>query len=315
MRALIKELERLSVDSPKEAIRRSEQLISGAPRELLPQLCGICGTAYRRVSELDKAFFVLYEGLSIARQEKNLDAEARLLQRMAYVFGDRGEFERSLETAETATSKFVSAGNPRGAAKALFDQGQWHYYLGHFDSSVTVCKSAFRVLPRDEIANRFAALQTIGLCFLELEDIRRSVRYARLARSFKDLVGSALWSKQLWLEAKILARKGDIRLAEQRLNEALHIYLKIEAFLDAALICTEITQLALRSGDLRRTSEIAASFRIFLVTTPRLADNKIAAGAMMDIVRSAAAGENLEEVVQRVKVRLERAKTRPRLRY
>lgn len=314
MRSLVRALEKLSVDDPLEAIRQAEVLISHAPLAWIPRLYGVCGSAYRRTADLDRAFHVLFEGITLARQEEDIDAEARLLQRIAHVYGDQGDLEKALATTELATRRYISLGDLRGAGRTLFDQGQWHHYLECFEQTIEICKAAFRLLPRDEIANRFAALQAIGLSHLELGDTRRAIAYARLAGKFRGLVGPTMWSKQLWFEASILSTTGEYGPAEARLHEALGLYLKIGAFLDAALICTEITQLALKAGELGRARRIASSFSKLLVTTPRLADNKIAAGALMDLVRSAATGDHLEQMVTSVRDRLERAQARPRRR-
>lgn len=312
MRAMLRELERLSIDNPKEAIRRSLEAMAEVLPEQMPALYGICGSAYRRLDDDKTAFLVLHEGILLARRSSDLDSEAQLLQRTAYVYAERGDFTRALRATESAVVKFVSAGNLRGASRSMLDQGQWHYYLGSLQQSIRICKSAFRALPVDEIANRFATLQGISLCYADLDQPRRAIKYAGLAHRFKGTVSPALWSKQLWLEARIFEQLGDFESAERLLSQTLHDFLRTEAFLDAALACTEITRLALKAGRLQDAIMLAKSFGQYLITNQRLANNDIAASALMELARCAVTGQDLQDAVVEIKKRLGRARARPR---
>lgn len=312
MRSVLGELERLSVDDPKEAIRRVAEAMTHAEPHQMPSLYGVCGSAYRRQADLDTAFFVLHEGITIARRLGDLDSEARLIQRTAYVYGDRGDFTRALRATESAIMKFISAGNLSGASRAMLDQGQWLYYLGRLRRSIRICRSTYRALAPDEIANRFASLQGISLCYADLNQPRRAIRYARLARTFEGAIGPSLWSKQLWLEARILRQLKDFRGAEDLLQTALQHFLQTESFLDVALACVDLTQLSLESGRFEDAQKLAKSFGKLLIINRRLADNEVAASALMALARCAVTGKNLRLVVSRVKKRLEQAKAHSR---
>lgn len=309
----IRELERLCIDDPREAIRLAGEQMADAPSNQLPLLYGVCGSAYRRMADLESAFFVLHEGIALAHLRQDTDTEARLLQRSAHIYGDRGKFIQALRATEVATLKFISVGNFRGASRALLDQGQWNYYLGRLEKSIVVCRAAFRALPVDEIANRFACLQGIGLCYLELEQPRRAIRYAQLAHRFEGTISRPLWSKQLWLEARILRQLGHFEEAEDLLSEVVGYFLDTEAHLDVALACTEMARLALKAGGVERARRIAESFGKLLLANQRLARNEIASAALMDLARSAATEKRLRKAIASIKRRLERVRPHPRL--
>lgn len=312
MRSVIRELEQLCIDNPKEVVRRAEDAMAVARPSELPRLCSVCGAAFRRMAELDQAYHVLSKGMDLAKAVKDREAEAELLQRIACVFGDRGDYIRAMATSENAAFRFLEAGNLAGSGRCLFDQGMWLYYLEEFKRSIRICRSAYKVLPDRESNHRFSALQCMALCYLELGDQARARRYADLAIRFRGQIGVSMWAKFLWLDAKLKVRDGRFEAAEDDLQEALDLFLGMDAFLDAALACVEITWIVLRGGEPRRARDIASSYGSLLVGHPRLGDNRLASAAIMELVRCGVEGGNLERVLTQLKTRLERANARPR---
>lgn len=312
MSSLIDELEQLWIDHPKEVIERVEAAMQSASADLVPRLCSVCGAAYRRLARLDEAYSVLLIGMALAQERKDFGAEAKLLQRIACVFGDQGDYLRAVATSERAALKFLQTGNLGGSGQAVFDMGMWHYYLEDFEASLRLCRSAYRILPSVEVNHRFAALQCLALASMEVGDLPRARRYADFASRFQGQIGGSMWAKLLWLRAKLYSQMGDFRQAETTLEHALRFFLDTEAYLDVALACAEITQIVLKSGDAGRAREVASSFGKLVVSNPQLGDNKLAAAAIMEMVRCGITGGNLEVTLQRIKRRLERAETRPR---
>ena len=313
MKSIIQELERLCIDDPREAIARAEKAMESASRQTLPRLCSISGAAYRRLADLKQAYHTLHKGLELAKEYGDDDAEADLLQRIAYVFGDHGDYPRALATSESASMRFLKAGDLAGCGRSMFAQGMWLYYLEEFGKSTKVCRAAFRLLPAAEVDHRFAALQCMALAFMETRDLRRARRYAKLAQTFEGQIAASMWAKQLWLDAKLLKREGAFRDAEKALQSALDHFLEIGASLDVAFACIEITTIIIQNGEPGRAREVATSYGRLLVSSPTLADNPLASAAIMELVRCSVTGDNLEVVLKRLRRRLEQASTRSRL--
>ena len=312
MTSLIDELEQLWIDQPKETIRRAEEAMPSAKPQQLIRLCSVCGAAFRRLAELDRAYCVLLEGMALAQELNDFNAQAEILQRLASVFGDRGDFQRASVMSEQAALRFLQAGDIAGSGRALFDLGMWSYYLEDFRSTLRLCRSAFRILPANEINNRFAILQCMALAAMELDDLRRARRYTYLARKFHGHIGVMMRAKLLWLEAKLLKRGGALARAERTLKDSLNAFLDAGAYLDVALVCVEIAQIVLISNNPERVREVASSCGKLLLSNPHLGDNKLASAAIMEIARCSSTGD-LQARLSQIQRRLDRAAARSRL--
>jgi len=302
-RSYLEKLDRLRYEDPRRAVELAELAVTLVEAELLPGLLGVAASAYRIRVELDLAEHAILAGLEIARARGDRLAEGDLLQRLAYIVGDRGDHAGALEIAERATGIYLAAGDPAGVGRTLFTQGMMLQYLDRIQSAIDAQKAALQHLPESEQRHRFSALQNLGFGYLALGDLERAGRYAQKAREISGGVGPWLRGKLIWLQASICVELEQLEQAEEYLREVLATFRPI-SLLDTLLATTDLVRVQLLQGDVADAHEIAKTTLEFL--TP-LGKNRLATAAIADLLRSGCSGLTIA-LVEEVRSKIEKAR-------
>jgi len=302
-RAYLEELDRLRYEEPRRVVELAEDAVPHLAPELLPRLLGVAGSAYRILVELDLAEHAILAGLEIAR-ERGEDGRVtgELLQRLAYVVGDRGEHGPALRIAERAMAAYMIAGDLAGVGKTLVVQSMLLYYLDRAREAAAASEVALRYLPDSEQRHRFSALAYLGFAYLALGDPPTAARYAGEARKFSSGMSPLFLGKLIWLQGLICVELEQLDRAEEHLREVVEVFQAINQPGETALVTTDLVRVLLKRG--RRLEAHQTAQTMLPLLAPRRS-NQILSGAIADLLRHGTAGLTLE-LVERVRAQIEK---------
>ncbi len=282
--------------------RQTLGLIAGAlemvaaglsPRRGALPLLAVWGSARRMVFDqpgaLEEAQQALVTAYELAEPSGDPALLGDLLQRIAYVVGDRGDRERALELTDRALVQHTTACHRRGVGRSLVDRGMWLYYLGNPRQAITAQKAALEHLPEDERRNRFSALQGLGLYYQSLGETEQARRYASLAGEAVDGLGAWFRGKLLWLWASINMADGAHQQAERYLQDVVTIFKQVNP-IESAVATTELVRLQLEHG---KPADAYEAARKAVELIGPLKGNRLAVGAIEELSRCGYAGRGL----------------------
>ncbi|HEX9734004.1 MAG TPA: tetratricopeptide repeat protein [Thermoanaerobaculia bacterium] len=290
-------------EEPWEVERLALQDVDDVELPLLPRLLGVAGSALRLLIRLDEAEHAIHAGIGISLEREDQMAVGDLLQRLAFVVADRGEYADALGIAERAAILYLRTGDRIGVAKALVDQGIWLYYLGRPQEAIIAFESALRDLPARATLHRFTALQDLGLCHQILGDVEKALRYLSAAEELTPNANAE--GKLSWFRSSIHRDLGQLEEAESQLCRTVEIFRGLHHG-EAALTTCDLVRIQLlrgRPGDAYLT---ATSMRALLEP---LRHNKVISAALGDLLRCGQAGLTLA-LVEQVRARIESERKR-----
>ena len=311
-RPYLEELDTLRFRDPERVVRLAEDAVDFVVPEAVPFLLGVAGSAWRILIRLDEAEHALQAGLEIARDLGNTHLEGELLQRMAYVFADRGDHERALTASKEASVTFLLADDLPSVGRTLVDQGIFNAYLDHSKESIAAYGAALKHLAPNDHSNRFAALQGLGVVHEALGDLEPALSCIRQALELDHEIEPFHLGKLRWLEGNIALRLGRPELGEAALREAVRTLRPIHP-VDSALATIELVRLLLRERRPEDAYETAAGM-LKLLEPLRRQRNQLVSAAIADLLRHGRQGFDLA-LVERVahQIRNERVReVRPR---
>ena len=307
-RGYLEELDRLRYRQPEEAVARATEVVRHVELEQLPLLLGVAGSAYRLWEiQLDAAQHAIQAGIEIARSQDNSPAVGDLLQRLAYVVGDRGQFQEALEIVQQASLIHLVDQNLEAVGKTLVDQGMFLFYLEEYPESIRRNEAALHYLPGESKKNRFSALQTLGLACQKLEDLEQATTFASRAETLLQDLDLGPWprAKLLWLQAEISTARGHLAEAEKSLQEVVTIFSDIHPG-ETALATAWLVRVQLMAG--RRQDACQTARTMYRLVEP-LRKNPIVSAALADLLRVGEAGLTLE-LAEQVIAKMEAARER-----
>jgi tetratricopeptide (TPR) repeat protein len=285
----LRTLDTMRYENPQLAVDQALATVAYSPRELLPRLLGITGSAWRLMAQLDKAEPAIYAGIQMAQELDDQQALGELLQRLAYVYFERSEVRRALLLGERATITFLRCENRVGVGKTLVDQGIWLRLSGMREAAIASHGMALDWLPPDERHNRAAAHQHIALNCLELGFPGLALECLPKAESEAVGLPRGEVDKLNWLRALILVDLGQLDESAHRLEEVVAVFAQIHLG-DMALAVCDLVQVEIHRGDPLRAANLAK--HLLLLVEP-LRDNQIASNAIADLLRDGPMGLTL----------------------
>lgn len=252
------------------------------------------GRARHAVEHLGSAFAL------VADRSPSLYAE--LLQRACYQMGDQEDFETALELALQATEIYVRLGDLQGVGRSLVDRAVMVYKVGSAEETLDLYRAGLRYLPKSAWQNRFAALQGMGMCHLNLEQVRQADDCAgRAAEAHRHRFGLNWW-RLVWLRAEIAYRLGELRRAEDLYRQVMEAFTESGQAMDVALLSLQMARVLLSAGKMREMQRLAASSMALLRP---LRHHRIACAALHEFTRLALTGELSVRWIETASSRLE----------
>jgi len=287
---------------PQEVVKLTEWAADHVELPLLPRLLGVAGSALRLLILLDEAEHTIHAGIEIAELQGDRAAVGKLLQRLSYIVGDRGDRVESLRLAERAALVFLRIRDWSGLGKATVEQGIWLYHLKRYQESIEAHKAALDLMPESCPRYRCTAYQYLGLNWRQIGEPQKAMQYLIEAESVAVAAGIEEWarSKLIWLRARIHTDLGELDQA------VLLLSVVVESFRDlhpgeAALATCDLVRVHLLRKQPEYAYLAATSMRALLEP---LRHNKIISAAIGDLLGCSQAGLTLA-LVKRVQARIE----------
>ncbi len=312
-RAELENLDELRYEHPERALCRLVPAADRLPDELVVRWLAVTGSAYRLragqreeiEADLRRAHGYLKVALWIAQKASDAVGEADVLQRLAYVVGDRGDHRQALELAELAGGIYDRIGDQAGRGTAHVVQGMHLHYLGRHYEAIEAQTRALELLPPDAARLRYAAYQHLGSFAAALNDLDAAERYATQAGELLHAVEPRTAATLLWLRAAIAARRGSPTAAELY-RQALDLLHGVH-YADAALVTVELVRVLILQGHLDEAHRTALTVRQLVIPLQR---NRHVSAALAELIRGGRQALTLARV-ERVRAALEQARTRP----
>ena len=285
-----KVLERMRSEAPRRCIGLVRVAMPHVHRSFLPYLLGVHGSALRALNQYEQAIMALDAGAELARDLKDLSAQANMKRREAYVWFEQGNLEASLRLAVEAGNKCDLAGNSIGKGRCLVDQGRWLHHQGEFCLSLKANKAALRLLPLQERDHRFSAMLGNAYNFEQCADLSKAWIWTELASHHRRGISRSLEASFFYLRGRLAKRRADYVQSAKAYKEAFDFFFQREMYLDAAEAAIELCEAYLLSG---REDLARATAESSMALIGRLRNNRVAAATIVELGRSAVAGKTL----------------------
>jgi tetratricopeptide (TPR) repeat protein len=304
-------LDELSFEKPRLAARLAKKSLPRVKALLLPELLAVYGTANRRSYELGKARVAFEAGIEMAQRMENIQLEAQLKQRFAYVPGEHGNFKVALKMTIDAGSLFEICDFRIGVGRCLVDQGLWRFHLGQYHISISANQRALAILPASERRNRDSAIIGQAYSFQKLGDLQAGSAQVTEAIEKEDL-GAPTRGSLFAILGSIAEEQGDLNRALESFGRSCDCFTGCELFLAAALAGSHEVRVRLVLGH-NHLACVAAKGLGKLIEG---IGSKPAVALLMDLIRQALTGEIriAEEVCQGLQAEVARARHPRRVR-
>ncbi len=195
------ELEAAVQAQPRKARSALTRELPGASREQLPQLLGLCASAFRVESDLARAELMLRHAREIARTLELRDAEPDLLIRMAYLALERDRLPNALRWAREGTLGHARLGDREGQGRGFRTIGMLRYYTGEYGEAIYEVEAALAKLA--DPLRRLAAHQLLGVCHAAMGAENEARDELAEARALATDAPRWMLGKLTWLEARL----------------------------------------------------------------------------------------------------------------
>ncbi len=302
------QLDSLKYADPEKAARATENALDFVNESDVPLLLGVWASAQRLLIELDPATHAIWYACSLARELGQEQVYGDLLQRLAFVVADKGSYETAHAVSQEATDVWLTVGDLAGVGRSLVDRGIWSYHLGRVAIAERFSRQALAHLPADDFRNRCAALQILGTCARDADDLPRAEEYLAEALGLAGALEPLGMGKLRWFEALVKADSGKSAEAVEILSAVVELFRPIHRG-EAALVAVDLVRLLLENG--RRAEALSAVQAIVPLLSRHASRNAIVRAAettLVELIRGGSAGLTLHhvEVLQGALERIQR---------
>ncbi len=318
-RAYLEHLDALRYDHAEEAAKLAATVavdlvpkLPGPAAQRLSLQClalGVFGSARRHKGRYSTAARALRQALELARCHRLHEDVATLLQRASYLLKDFGQFERALVCLREALEIFVDLDASAGVGRVLVDRAMMWWYLGDHETVVLILRRALCCLKGTEAElprTHLTAYQLLAYASEQLGELDAAERYLEQgARAFapRNEVDAA---KLRWLHGNLTFQRGDYRRAEGLLQAARETLAASENPGQEALVSLDIADVLLAQDRLGEACALAQDMARLLECFEA---NRLAAQAIVKLIRPALAGKLSRAIVGEARADLRRACT------
>jgi len=307
--AWLKQADELRHKDPDAVLRMLLPRASEVKPRFHPMYLGVCGSAFRKRSgkgdcraDLRTAGDYIRMGQHIAWRRGNALAEADLLIRQSYVFGDQGNYTAALRVAERSNALADRGQDKTLRGRSQVEQGRYLYYLNRFSEAEACYDIALKLLPDSEQRYRCATYHALGYCSLELGDPVTAIEYAKLAELLAPDDRSSR-AKLMWFRASTLLTLERFEEAEELLTSVLNSLRSIH-FGEAALASCDLVKVQILQGKLEEAWSTASSVRSLLIP---VSQNELVSAGLAELLRGGRAALDLR-TVSRIRSKIDEAR-------
>lgn len=265
---------------------------------------GLFGSARRVKGEFSTAAQALRLGLEVSRRARLDQDTAYLLQLASYLLKDFGHFERALDFLREALEIHVDLDSRSGIAATLVDRGMMFCCLGRYGTAITVLERALQHLQSSTPQPRyhFAAYQLLAWAYELRGELDAAEQHLAQATTVPGLEEGLYWGRLQWMQGTLASKRGDYQRSESLLRAASQALSEQENPGQEALISVDLVAVLLAQGRLEEACALATDMAQLLERFPKT--NKLAEGAIVELVRAALQGKLTRELLGEVRVKL-----------
>ena len=249
-------------------------------------------------------------GLDLSRRHRLHEATARLLLRGAYLLEDAGYPAQALVHLREALEIHVCSDSRIGVGKTLIVQGRVLCCLSEYDSAIRAIRAGLGFMAGTESESyeyHLLAHQTFALAYEKLGDLRAAEASLMQAKRISQAHGGAYESHLTWQDGTIAFAKGDLARSEDLLQDAKLVVAATENPLQEALVTLDLVATLLAEQKYEAACATAKDMARLLEP---FEGNKVAEGAIYELVMAAMEGRITQRLVSRVREDLETERTR-----
>ncbi len=314
-------LDRLRYERPKTAAWIAEavateivELVVADQRERLELQClalGVYASAKRLLGEFTPAARAIGLGLELARRHELEASRAALLLRGAYVLQDHCEYDLALELLQKAQIIYSDLALEHDVSKVLVDRGNMFVQKGSYRRAQLVFERALDTLPLTDEGMcrwRLAAYHGIAVASRHLGQLNKAEAYLQDAVASAGQQGGAVLGKLFWLQGMLAVDRREYAEAEPHLLEALRLFTTCDDPLDVVLVSLDLMRSLLAQG--KRPAAISLAKQMASLIK-QFKGNKLAEGALLQLVEGGLSGEVNEELLDHVAASLAKSVPNP----
>ena len=294
-RSHLTQLDALRTDEPWHVAEGVEAALPHIEHDDVPYALGVWASAQRLLLALDDATHALLTALLWAQ---DLESRGDLLQRLARVVSDTGNYAHSLEISCIATDTYARAGNVSRVGQTLVDRGERHFYLNEYHAAIALHAEACPLLAETDFTHRATTWQGRALCYQALGQLEEAQKCISAAQTYANQLGTTNRTKLLWLEATIDCSRGELSASEGKLISVVEIFRKIHLG-ETALASIDLAHVQLIAGKAKDAHASAAS--ILPLLTPLSGRNAIVRAAesyLVELARHGASRMTTESITK-----------------
>jgi tetratricopeptide (TPR) repeat protein len=256
----------------------------------------------RMTATFSSGAYCLLQGLEVAKKWKLVECEAKLLRRCCYLLGNQGDYEKAVSCANAARELYFRELDIQGIGRSLVDTAIMLRRCGNHGAALRAHKLALGVLSKESWLERSCAYQSMGLAYVESEDIDQA--RACLAEMKTELAGFSsvhIEISMLSLEGEIALKQDDLRLAEKSFRRITDVLLNGS---NAPRLVLGSIRLAQTLLSRRKLEELRALVGEMMPLPVRFKHNKLVFAAINEFLIAGVAGDLSEDVVNNIYLQL-----------
>ena len=193
------------------------------------QSYSLIGNYHLKLRELEKAEKFIRQGLNIAQQAKNLDAERYALSFLPELYKDQGDISKVIELGQRELEIAQQLRDPAFEAQALLRLAMTYSVLGDFDKGIQLSQQALskaneidiQKLPKHYQSHAYdqklSALGFLSLVYTNIGEYDKAFEYAQQRLNFAKTL------KNPEFEASALIALGDVYQNKQEFQKAIEL--------------------------------------------------------------------------------------------
>ena len=302
------EFERLDLmraEDPKLALSETLDVVTLGLGSDRPRWLGLLGSCYRSAGDWKRAHRSIWIAMEEARELGQSKVLGELNRRMAYVYLGEGIDEMALDLCRRALAKHAQALDLLGLARGCIDTAMVLYHREDHDESLKLYRMAACLAGNEDWRVELASAQGIAANLCEIGETEEGLRYLELARRFDVPQGVSVSLD--WLEGRLALRLNRHEWAIRNLSKVVEHLIDHGTTFNLSLATCDLICALWCSGQIAEATNVAIGGARLL---SKFQDNKLAVGAVRELVVAASAGKISRSLVQRVRGQLERASKR-----
>lgn len=234
-------------------------------------------------------------------------AQGFVMQKAAYLAMDFDRLDSSFLLLDGALSAFTVAGDPEWQARIFADRGIVGFLQKRWSDAEADLRRALALLPATSPRYRFAAGERLADILVETGRLEEAQQILSEASEFlRDTLARAFLA---WRQGKLFSAQGQLPSAAERLWSAFAVMGANGEPLDTAMVAVDLAEVLLQLG---RKNDLRSLITDTVAWMGRLAANRAAHQALVDLARLFYAGELNREKATEIRRDLEKGGRRGR---